>query len=477
MLGLIVEVGLVLNPSRRIIRELFVLCTVAALAACASEEAAQPVLNIAEPQPVAQAEVESEAPEVERDVPTGPLVPFEVQPTPDIAETDAPPTLRLPRPDGLVRVGFLAPLSGPSAPIGQALANAGQMALFDVATSRYVLQVYDTQGTPDGAAAAAAEAISHGAEVLVGPLFSSSAQAVTPQARAAGVSVLSFSTDVSLAAPDVYVIGFLVHEQVRELVTYARSRGLERFAALIPNTPYGQLVDAAFRQIVFETGATVVDVGYYGTTTEEIEPVVRRIADYDNRRAALLQQRRQLESRTDDVSRRALARLERVDTLGDAPYDALLLPAGGSQLIEVAALLPFYDIDPARVQILGTLLWDQPGLGREPALVGGWYPAPPPKNRVSFWNRYAELYGNVPPSIASHGYDAVALTALLARSEAEAPFIQTMLNSASGFMGIDGIFRLLPSGRAERRFSIMEVTPRGVEEIAPAPDTFQAAQF
>ena len=457
---------------KRILRELSVLCTVAVVAGCAADGPPAPPVDATAPAPVLEPVASAPAPVTP--APSGPLIPFEV---PEARPLDATPSLRLPRPDGLVRVGFLAPVTGPSAPIGQALVNAGQMALFDVAGPGYVMQVYDTQGTSDGAAAAAAEAIAHGAEVLIGPLFSTSAQAVTPQARAAGVSMLSFSTDVSLAASDVYVIGFLVHEQVRELVSYARARGLERFAALIPNTPYGQLVDAAFRQIVFETGGTLVDVGYYGTTTEEIEPVVRQIADYDNRRAALLAQRRELESRTDDVSRRALARLERVDTLGDAPYDALLLPAGGSQLIEVAALLPFYDIDPARVQVLGTLLWDQPGLGREPALVGGWYPAPPPKNRIGFWSRYAELFGTPPPSIASHGYDAVALTALLARSEANAPFTQQMLNSPSGFMGIDGIFRLLPSGRAERRFSIMEVTPRGVEEIAPAPDTFQPAQF
>ena len=34
----------------------------------------------------------------------------------------------------------------------------------------------------------------------------------------------------------------------------------------------------------------------------------------------------------------------------------------------VASLLPYYDIDPAKVHILGTGLWDDPGLGTEPAL-------------------------------------------------------------------------------------------------------------
>jgi ABC-type branched-subunit amino acid transport system substrate-binding protein len=172
-----------------------------------------------------------------------------------------------------------------------------------------------------------------------------------------------------------------------------------------------------------------------------------------------------------------LRRLERLDTIGDVPFDAVLLPERGGRLTEAVALLPFYDIDPARVQLLGTLLWHTPALGKETSLVGGWYPAPSPQANANFYTRYRSLYGETPPAIATHGYDAVALAAVLARPRSNALFSSEALASPSGFSGIDGVFRLLPTGLSERGFAILEVTRDGADTIDPAPTTFESAEF
>ncbi len=377
-------------------------------------------------------------------------------------------------PFGLVRVGLLLPLSGPSADTGQALLNAAQMALFDIADARFVLQPYDTAGTPDGAVDAAALAVAHGAQVLLGPMFSASAKAVMPQAQAAGVNMVPFTTDPTVAAPGVFVMGFLVHEQVRRIISFSRAQGIQRFAALAPATPYGETAVDAMQQVLQQTGGTLNRVAFYDPSGEDIADVVRQFADYDRRHNALLAQRAALEGRTDAVSRVALQRLERMDTIGDVPFDAVLLPEQGGRLTEVAALLPFYDVDPGRVQLLGTLLWHAPDLGKEPALVGGWYPAPDPESNAVFYRRYRELYGSQPPAIATHGYDAVALAAVLARTRQSAPFASDALAMPSGFSGVDGVFRLLPTGLSERGFAVMAVNRNGAEPIDMAPSTFEA---
>ncbi|MDG2242582.1 MAG: penicillin-binding protein activator [Rhodospirillaceae bacterium] len=380
-------------------------------------------------------------------------------------------------PYGLKRVGLLLPLTGPAADVGQSLLNAAQMALFDVGDDRFVLQPYDTAGTPDGAVDAAALAVAHGAQVLLGPVFSASAKAVVPQAQAAGINMIPFTTDPTVAAPGVFVVGFLAHEQVRRIITFGRAQGIERFAVLAPATPYGETVVDAMSQVVAQTGGSLNRVAYYDQSGEGLSDVVRSFADYDRRHNALLAQRAALESRTDTVSRVALRRLQRLDTIGEVPFDAVLIPAQGARLTEVAALLPFYDIDPGRVQLLGTMMWHGPGLGKEPALVGGWYPAPSPEGNAGFYSRYRTLYGTTPPAIATHGYDAVALAAVLGRTRPDRTFASDALASPSGFSGVDGVFRLLPTGLSERGFAIMEITRDGSEAIDPAPTTFEASQF
>lgn len=377
-------------------------------------------------------------------------------------------------PSGMIRVGFLAPITGPSAQIGQGLVNAAQMALFDAADNRFVLQIYDTAGTPDGAADAAAAAVSHGARLLLGPLFAAETKAVAAQAEAAAIDVISFSTDPSVAGGRVHVLGFLVRDQVREVVTHARASGFSRFAVLAPNTIYGQTVVDALSALVPGSGGELTRIAYFDPSGSDLEDVVRRLANYDQRRAALDAQRAELVAKTDEVSQLALKRLERIDTTGDVDFDAIFIPEQGTRLAQAASLLSLYDVEPGRVQLLGTMLWNSPNLGREPAMIGAMFPAPEPAAARDFAARYRQVYGTPPPPLASHGYDAVALASVLARAEgaSEAPFTRTALTNPAGFAGVDGIFRLRADGLAERGFSVLQITRAGAEVVKPAPTAF-----
>ncbi|MCH8991732.1 MAG: ABC transporter substrate-binding protein [Acidobacteria bacterium] len=82
-----------------------------------------------------------------------------------------------------VRVALLLPLSGRNARLGNAMVNAAQLALFDLADDRFELLIHDTKGTPEGAAEAAALAIGDGASLILGPLLSASVTAVARYRR------------------------------------------------------------------------------------------------------------------------------------------------------------------------------------------------------------------------------------------------------------------------------------------------------
>ncbi len=374
-----------------------------------------------------------------------------------------------------VRVALLLPLTGANAELGKAMLDAAQMALFHFANANFELLVNDTRGTPDGAVAAATVAIGDGATIVLGPLLAASVRAVGPIARAANVPVVAFSSDRSVAGDGVYTLGFLPSAEVRRIVSFARSKGIQRFAALAPQNAYGETVVAAYREAVAANGGSVTRVQFYDPAGEDFTEPVRALADYGWRRQALLDQRKALEGRDDEVSQRALKRLERLQTLGELPFDALLVADGGKRLQSVAALLPFYDIDPNKVRMLGTGQWDEPGLGAEPALIGGWFAAPPPSARGDFETAFRALYGHNPPRLATLAYDATALAAVLARADKGPDFSAAAITAASGFWGRDGIFRFLPQGTAERGLAVMRVTRQGADIISRAPETFQAS--
>lgn len=128
------------------------------------------------------------------------------------------------------------------------------------------------------------------------------------------------------------------------------------------------------------------------------------------------------------------------------------------------------------VQLIGTGQWDYPDIGREKALVGGWYAAPDPKGWTNFTANYAKTYGSTPPRIASLGYDAVSLAVTLSQNPPGQRYTPSQLTRGSGFSGVDGLFRLLPDGTSERGLAILEVGANGPRVLEPPPSSFSAAQ-
>ena len=379
------------------------------------------------------------------------------------------PQLAPPAEEGPIRVALLLPLSGPEEALGRSLLDAATLALFEVGGDRLVLMPRDTQGTAESARAAAESALQEGAELILGPVFSAAVAAAADAARARGVNVVAFSTDASIAGNGVFLLSFLPHQQVDRVMRYATARGHRRYAALAPETPYGIAVVESLRVSAEEAGGELVNVQFYAATEPDLMGTVERLADYQLRRDRLAAQRRALVAQGDQAG---LARLEGLDTLGGPGFDAVMLADSGTELRQLAPLLPFFDVDPDDVQIIGTGLWDDPTLGQEPALVGAWFAAPPPLAAARFYERFTGVWGYRPLRIATLAYDAVALAAALSRG-AVPDFSRGAIASPSGFAGTDGIFRFLSNGVVDRGLAVMEVEAEGLAVIDPAPNTFQ----
>jgi ABC-type branched-subunit amino acid transport system substrate-binding protein len=338
------------------------------------------------------------------------------------------------------KVAILLPLTGRNAALGQAMLNAAQQAVFDVAGPNFELMPRDTGDSDSGAETAARDALASGAQLLIGPLFAAQIPAVRSVAQAANINMLSLSTDTSLAAPGVYVMGFAPAPQVDRVTAYATAHGLRRFAAFVPDNAYGQLVGQEFQTAVARNGGTVVAYQTYSPEHGDLDAQMRTLLGYRNQ------------------------------------IDALFLPEGGSDLARVNAQLVAAGVDGHTLRLLGTGLWDVPSLGaQDSALIGGLYAASDVAGRRNFVTAYATAYGQEPPRLATLAYDGTALAAMLARRNA--PFDQASLTNPNGFAGVDGIFRLTSQGLAERGLAVNEVAADGPHIVEGAPSTFINAGY
>jgi ABC-type branched-subunit amino acid transport system substrate-binding protein len=326
------------------------------------------------------------------------------------------------------------------------MSNAAQLALFEVADAKFSLIPVDTKGTAEGAAAAVGQALAQGADIILGPVFSFEVKAVTQLARDQSIPILAFTTDRSVAGNGIYAMGFLPGPQVARVLAYAHEQGRNRIGVLVRSDDYGRAVADAARESIAALGMELVALDYYDPAATDFTATVKR---FTNRRAPAGQK---------------------------GAFDAILVPDDGIRLRNIASLLSYFlsenGAEPPKM--LGTLLWDDPRLVTEPALAGGWYPAPPVSGHSDFEQRYVKAFGPLPPragGVAGIAYDAAALAAALARN-GSGDYGSASLQNANGFAGVDGIFRLLPSGVAERGLTVKEIQSQGSREVSPAPSSF-----
>jgi len=451
---------------------------VALLAACESPDGASSIPQVTPPStvsrgggpphsPTAGGDVAARGP-AQPDAPSGSVL----APSEDPLAPGAPQVRAAER--DLIRIALLLPLSGADAAVGQDLLDGAQLALFETRSEKIALMPFDTLGTSAGAALAAERAVTAGAQLMIGPLRASSVTAVAPVARQAGISVLAFSNQAAVAGNGVFILGHVPDGQVDEIVDYALGQGLIRYAVIAPQGGYGETVVTALRSAAGRRGASVVRVAYYDPTATDFTEQVKRISSYETRRAALASRRRALEAVGDEPSMRALKLLEGRDTLGDVPFDAVLIPAVSEQnLRTIAALLAYYDVDQPVVRYLGLQIWDEfDAVKREPALAGAWYVAPPESGRDAFQARFQQIYGRQPQRLASLAYDATALAALLAAQEGDVDYSPAALATGHGFYGVEGLFRLRPEGISERGLAIHEVQEGEIRTRREAPAAF-----
>lgn len=339
----------------------------------------------------------------------------------------------LPKDSARHRVALLVPLSGANAAVGQSIANAATMALIDTGNKSIRMTTYDTA---PGALAAANRAIADGNALFLGPLLSEDAASVAAVARKAAIPVVSYSNDVSVAGNGVFVMGFSPTQSIERVIRFARGKGLQRFAALVPTGQYGRNASTAIIHSIEGADGNLVAMKSYERTGASLQ--------------------------------KAVAELGRTQQEWDA-----VLVADNARLAATAVPM-LRKVSPAKMRILGTELWaaEQSAL-TAPALSGAWFASVSDARYRQLAAAYRRQFGKAPFRLASLGYDSMLLVVKIGADwKVGTKFPVAALRDKDGFVGVDGAFRFGMNGVAERALEIGEASPAGVKTISPAPVSF-----
>ena len=351
-----------------------------------------------------------------------------------------------------VQVALLVP--GGSAASGEAvlaesLENAARLAIADLGVgqtgAKIDLRVYNTAGQPGQAAQVATAAVNDGADIILGPVFGEAANAAGVAVAGRNINVLSFSNNPAIAGGNVFVLGPTFGNTARRLAGHAAGQGLTRIMIVHDRTTAGGIARAAIERAIAGTSAQVAGVASYEFSQQGIVEAAPGIADQIKASGAT-------------------AVFFTADTAGALPLLTQLLADRGT--------------GPDVVQYMGLTRWDIPPSTLElPGVQGGWFALPDPGLNRQFAARYTRAYGTGPHPIAGLAYDGIAAVGALMQSGRADALTRGRLTQASGFVGVGGIFRLMPDGTNQRGLAIAEIREKQVNVIDPAPRSFDPAGF
>ena len=346
--------------------------------------------------------------------------------------TPQPSATALPSDSTRHRVALLVPMGGSAADVGQALANATTMALLDTNAENLRITTYDTSR---GAGSAARRAIADGNKLILGPLLADNVPAVQAAARPAAVPAIAFSNDASVASADVFVMGHVPEQSVARSVRYARSNGSTSFAALLPEGNYGQKAYSALQNSLRDYGGNLVGFERYARGNTSIVGAAQR-----------LRQR--------------------------GGYDTVLIAEGARLAMQAAGQLRSQGAENTR--LLGTELWSgESAITRSSSVEGALFSAVSDGRFRRFSDSYEARFGSKPFRIATLGYDSVLLTLRVAREwRVGDAFPKNTLYDRGGFLGVDGAFRFMRNGVAERALEVRQVRGNQVIAVEAAPRSF-----
>ena len=266
----------------------------------------------------------------------------------------------------------------------------------------------------------------------------------------------SFSSDTSLANDCIYLLNFFPKNELEQLFLFLNNGS--KVALLYPENNYGYKINLLIDEIVNKSDSVLVNRASYKNDLSNVRDAIKELGKYELRKYELERQKKILSKKDDQQSKLRLKKLNKFKTTNDYEFTHILLADYGLNLLQVAPLLPYYDIDPNIVQFLGTGVIDDNNFFIEPSLQGAIFPGVEKIKRLKLIDEYNDIYEENFLRVSTLPYDLIGLINYLYSNNLKIKETYNLLNSDNiKFDGIDGEF-YFKQNMIERKLDILQIS-------------------
>ena len=303
----------------------------------------------------------------------------------------------------ILKVGLLAPLTGPYSEIGNSLLYSLQLALEEINDENVIIVPKDSGlNDKEKISIAINEMRSSGIKVVIGPTTHEEFDQVKKYNDLIFISPSNISPEFS---NNIISIGVSLESQLIALINFIKKQKKNKTIVMYPKNNYFSFVEEKIQSLNLKDIKTFT----YSPNPEVLTGEIEVLTNYSQRKRNLTLRKKMFEDKEDDQSIKELERLEQLYTLGEVNFDSVIIIDFGNNLKSVLTSLVYTDVNQKKVLFTTINQWFDESIFYENTIKNLYYPSVNYKEFKKYNNKYFEKFNSYPSEITILAYDALGL--------------------------------------------------------------------
>ncbi len=302
-----------------------------------------------------------------------------------------------------LKVGLLAPLSGPYSQIGYSILYSLQLALAEINDKNVIIVPRDTGfNNKEKLTSALEEFQSSGIKIIIGPVSFKEFDQVKKYNDLTFISLSNFQSEFS---KNVISIGVTLESQLIALSKFINNQKKTRTIVMYPKNEYTELIEKNLDNLKLKNFKTFI----YSPDPEVLTGEIEVLTNYTQRKKNLNLRKKMFEDKEDEESIKELEKLEQLYTLGEVNFDSVIIIDFGNNLKSVLTSLVYTDVNQDNVLFTTINQWFDESIFYENTIKNLYYPSVNYKEFKKYNDKYYKEFKKYPSEIAILAYDALGL--------------------------------------------------------------------
>ena len=302
-----------------------------------------------------------------------------------------------------LKVGLLAPLSGPYSEIGNSLLYSLQLALEEINDEKVIIVPRDSGFKNEEMLDLAINDMrSVGVKVIIGPTTFEEFDLIK---KYSDLIFISPSNINPVFANNIISIGVSLESQLIALSKFIKKQNKTKTVIMYPKNQYSDLIKEKLNNLGLQSIKTFA----YSSNPEILTGEIEILTNYNQRKKNLELRKKMFEDKEDEQSKKQLEKLEQLYTLGGVNFDSVIIIDFGNNLKSVLTSLVYTDVNQDDVLFTTINQWFDESIFYENTIKNLYYPSVNYKEFKKYNNKYFERFKIYPNEITILAYDALGL--------------------------------------------------------------------